>query len=66
MSDAMFSSSLVLGKMDQVQAKPHIKKKTEERILEQVASPLMHGQDTILWVETRRNGLSFPIPFMKV
>lgn len=33
--------------MDQVQAGPHIKKRTEERILDQVACPLMHGQDTI-------------------
>lgn len=30
-SDAMFSSYLVLGKMDQVQVGPHIKKRTEER-----------------------------------
>lgn len=64
-SDAMFSSYLVLGKMDQVQAGPHIKKRTEERILDQVACPLMHGQDTILWVGTRRNGLLFPMLFTK-
>lgn len=62
-SDAMFSSYLVLGKMDQVQVGPHIKKRTEER--GNLRSGCQPTDDTILRVGTRRNGLLFPMPFTK-